>query len=454
MGRIMDDPNGITGPRRLHNRRDLDAAVDVDEGGELARSDESGYIGPSEECDMSISRIIQESMLNSSWIRRMFEHGQTLSARYGASNVFDFSIGSPHLEPPDAVQRALVELTSHPRLGMHRYMPNNGFASTREAVARHLGAQERAELTAEDVIMTVGAAGAINVALKSVLDPGEEVIILAPYFAEYLFYIGNHCGVPRVVETTPDFDLDVQAVTAAFSEKTKAIILNTPNNPTGRIYSAAKMAELAAALRAHEQKLGHEIYLLIDTPYAQLVYDGHANPALLEDHPSTLIAHSYSKELGLAGERIGYLAISPRAPQREALRGACTFAVRTLGYVNAPALMQLALERSMDATVDVSVYRKLRDRLCDGLRRAGYEFHKPQGAFYLFPKSPIPDDLAFTDELLKENVLVVPGRGFGRPGYLRIAYCVSEKVIDGALPRFAKVIERVRGTSGTTAAQP
>jgi aspartate aminotransferase len=395
---------------------------------------------------MSISRIIQESMKNSSWIRRMFEHGQTLRARYGDGNVFDFSLGSPHLEPPEAVQRALVELTSQPRPGMHRYMPNNGFLSTREAVARHLGAQEGVDLAPEDVIMTVGAAGAINVVLRSVLDPGEEVIVLAPYFAEYLFYVRNHGGVPRVVETTPDFDLDVRAIAAACNERTKAIILNTPNNPTGRIYSAAKVAELAATLRGHEQQLGREIYLLLDTPYSRLVYDGHANPPLLQDHPSTIIAHSYSKELGLAGERIGYLAISPRAPQRDALRGAFTFALRTLGFVNAPALMQLALERSLDATVNVEVYRKLRDHLCDGLRRAGYEFQKPQGAFFLFPKTPIADDVAFARELLQENVLVVPGSGFGRQGYIRIAYCVSEKVIDGALPRFAKVIERVRAT--------
>jgi aspartate aminotransferase len=393
---------------------------------------------------MAISRAVQEAMKSSSWIRKMFEVGQALKARLGDANVFDFSLGSPHLDPPDAFQRALQEITRQPIPGMHRYMPNNGFLSTREAVARVLGRQEGVTLAADDVIMTVGAAGAMNVALKSVLDPGDEVIVLAPYFAEYLFYIANHAGVARIVETTEDFDLDIEKLGRALSDRTKAVILNTPNNPTGRIYSQAHLAALVAALQAHEKRLGREIYLIVDTPYSRLVYDGHRNPSLLSEHPSTLIAHSYSKELGLAGERIGYLAISPRAPSREALRGACTFTIRTLGYVNAPALMQLALERSLHATVDVDQYRQLRDRLCAGLRQAGYEFRMPQGAFYVFARSPIPDDVAFSRELQQENVLVVPGTGFGRPGHFRIAYCVPAVVIDGALPRFARVLERLR----------
>jgi aspartate aminotransferase len=393
---------------------------------------------------MAISRTVQAAMKNASWIRKMFEVGQSLRATIGDANVFDFSLGSPHLDPPEAFQRALQELTRQPVPGMHRYMPNNGFLSTRTAVARALGQQEGVTVAADDVIMTVGAAGAMNVALKSILDPGDEVIVLAPYFAEYLFYIANHAGVARIVETTEDFDLDVEAVRRALRDRTKAVILNTPNNPTGRIYSRDGLAALVAALQAHEARLGREVYLLVDTPYSRLVYDGQRNPPLLTEHASTLIAHSYSKELGLAGERIGYLAISPRAPDREALRGACTFTIRTLGYVNAPALMQLALERSLDATVDVDQYRQLRDRLCDGLREAGYEFRVPQGAFYVFARSPIPDDVAFSRELQQENVLVVPGTGFGRAGHFRIAYCVPAAVIDGALPRFARVLKRVR----------
>jgi aspartate aminotransferase len=403
---------------------------------------------------MSISRTVQEAMKNSSWIRKMFEVGQVLKARVGEANVYDFSLGSPHLEPPDAFQRALQELTCQPLPGMHRYMPNHGFLSTRQAVARVLSQQEGVALGPEDVVMTVGAAGAMNVALKSILDPGDEVIVLAPYFAEYLFYVANHAGVVRIVETTEDFDLDVEAVARALGDRTKAVILNTPNNPTGRIYSQARLAALVAALQDHERRLGREVYLIVDTPYSRLVYDGKRNPTFFTEHPSTLIAHSYSKELGLAGERIGYLAISPRAPHREALRGACNFTIRTLGYINAPALMQLALERSLDATVDVEQYRRLRDRLCDGMRQAGYEFHTPQGAFYLFARSPISDDVAFTRELQQENVLVVPGSGFGRPGHMRVAYCVPEKVIEGALPCFARVQQRVRGDGPSPADPP
>jgi aspartate aminotransferase len=393
---------------------------------------------------MSTSLAVQEAMKGSSWIRKMFEAGQALVERFGEGAVFDFSLGSPHLEPPPAFQEALRDLTTHPRPGLHRYMPNNGFLGTRRAVARSLSTREGVEVTSEDIVMTVGAAGAMNVALTAVIDPGDEVIVLAPYFVEYLFYVKNRGGVTRVVETTEDFDLDLDAIEAAMSSRTKALILNTPNNPTGRVYSPEGVTALAALLARHEKQHGRNIYLVVDTPYAKVVYDGIHNPLLFRVHPSTFIAHSFSKDLGLAGERIGYLAVNPLAPHREALARACTFANRTLGFVNAPALMQLALERAIDASVDVDQYRLLRDRLCAGLEDAGYEFFKPQGTFYLFAKSPLDDDVAFTQELLKENVLVVPGSGFGRGGHVRIAFCVPPEIIDGALPRFAEVLERVR----------
>jgi aspartate aminotransferase len=393
---------------------------------------------------MSISVAVQEAMRGSSWIRKMFEIGQAMRERLGEGEVFDFTLGSPHLEPPAAFASALRELASQPRPGMHRYMPNNGFSSTRQAIARRLSAQEGVTVEHDDVVMTVGAAGALNVAIAATVDPGDEVIVLAPYFAEYLFYVRNHGALPRIVNTTPDFDIDVGAVLAAIGPRTRGIIVNTPNNPTGRVYSSARIAEFAAALADKERELGRALYVIADTPYARVVYDGYANPALLEHHPSTFIAHSFSKDLGLSGERIGFLAISPRAPHRLELRKACTFLNRTLGFVNAPALMQLALERSLDACVDVDQYRRLRDRLCDGLEGAGYELHRPRGTFYVYPRSPIPDDVAFTAELQRDNVLVVPGSGFGRGGYLRIAFCVDMQTVEGALPRFAHALERVR----------
>jgi aspartate aminotransferase len=393
---------------------------------------------------MSISLAVQDAMKGSSWIRKMFEVGQALRERMGDDQVFDFSLGSPHLAPPPAFADALRELAANPPHGMHKYMPNNGFASTRRAIAERVAKREGVPLEADDIVMTVGAAGAINVALAATLDPGDEAIVLAPYFAEYIFYVRNHAGVVRIVETEEDFDLDLAAIEAAIGPRTKALILNTPNNPTGRIYSEEKLSELAELLARKERELGHTLYLLVDTPYAKIVYDGARNPLLFRHHPSSFIAHSFSKDMGLAGERIGYLAISPRAPHREALRKACTFLNRTLGYVNAPAIMQLALERALDASVDVDQYRQLRDRLCDGLLAVGYRFQRPLGAFYLFPRSPIPDDVVFTHELQKENVLVVPGSGFGRPGYLRIAFCVSMETVEGALPRFARAIERAR----------
>jgi aspartate aminotransferase len=292
--------------------------------------------------------------------------------------------------------------------------------------------------------MTVGAAGAINVAMTSLLDPGDEVIILAPYFVEYLFYVGNHGGVLRVVETTEDFDLDLQAVARALTPRTKALIINTPNNPTGRIYSQAKLDALGTLLAEAEQRHAKEIHLVVDTPYAKITYDGLTNPLLFKTHPSVLIAHSYSKDLGVAGQRIGFLAINPASPDREALRAACTITNRTLGFVNAPALMQLAVEKSIGACVDTAIYHSNRGLLCNGLAAAGYAFFKPQGAFYVFAKTPISDDIAFTQELQRENILVVPGSGFGRRGHMRIAFCVAPETIEQALPRFARVIERVK----------
>ena len=395
---------------------------------------------------MSISTTVAEALTSSSWIRKMFTQGQALKDKFGPENVFDLSLGNPNLEPPAAFREALHDLTANDTGGMHGYMPNSGYPNTRQAIADYIGAQEGVDLTVPDVIMTVGAAGALNVALASVLDRGDEVIILEPYFVEYKFYVGNHGGVVKIVSTTEDFDIDLDAIEAALSERTKCIIINTPNNPTGRVYSQERIHDLATLMADHERRHDATLYLVVDTPYSKLTYDGVCNPLLFCEHPNTLIAHSFSKELGLAGERIGFLAISPSAIHREALQNAASFCNRTLGFVNAPALMQRAVERVVRAgnvTVDVAYYNRLRDRLLQGLRQAGYQVTTPEGAFYLFPRTPIKDDIAFAQALAEENVLVVPGSGFGRRGYIRIAYCVTPEVIEGALPRFAAVLDKV-----------
>jgi len=394
---------------------------------------------------MTVAHSVQQAMKGTSWIRRMFEAGQALKQQLGEDKVFDFSLGNPILEPPPAFQQALREIADAPPPGMHRYMPNNGFLSTRRAVAAAVSEEQQLQIDADDVVMTVGAAGALHVTLHSILDPGDEVIVLAPYFVEYLFYVDVHQGKPVVIQTTDTFDLDVDAIDAAITPRTKAIIVNTPNNPTGRIYSRDQIASLAGVLAKHERQHGHPIVMMFDTPYARITYDGHRNPPLLADHPNTVICHSHSKDLGLPGERIGYLVISPRATHRELLRTACMFSNRVLGFINAPAIMQLALERSLRATVDTRDYVEARTRLTRGLAAAGYSFVEPEGAFYLFPRCPTEDDVAFTDALRAQNVLVVPGRGFGCPGHIRIAYCVDPDTITGALPHFAETMRRGRG---------
>ena len=392
---------------------------------------------------MTISRTIHERLQSSSWIRKMFETGRALKQKHGEANVFDLSLGSPMLEPPEAFITALRELVNDPKPGMHRYMANPGYPGTQQAIARHISAQEGTELCADDITMTVGAAGALNVMLASILDPGDEVLITAPYFVEYIFYAKNHGGEVRVAETTEDFDLDLLELERAITPRTKCVIINTPNNPTGRVYTEECMEQLGQLLDRCQQRFDSTIYLAVDTPYAAITYDGATNPKLFKHHPSTVIAHSFSKELGVAGERIGFLAINPAAPYRQQLQGAAAFTNRTLGFVNAPALMQRVVERSLHAKVEVEAYRQRRDMLCDGMRAAGYEIESPKGAFYLFPRTPIADDVRFARELAKEHVLVVPGSGFGRKGYVRIAYCVTQQTIEGALPRFAAVRERL-----------
>jgi aspartate aminotransferase len=393
---------------------------------------------------MAIAKKIKEYMDRSSWIRKMFEQGLELKAKYGAEKVFDFSLGNPNLEPPQQVKDAILKVLESKIPGKHAYMPNAGLREAREAVASSLSKEHSLSIPWENVIMTCGAGGGINAVLKTLLDNEDNVIVLAPYFVEYLFYIDNHNGFGMIVDTNEDFTLDIEAIEKSIGYKTKAIILNSPNNPSGRVYSESSLKDLANVLKKANERLGKIIYLVSDEPYRKLAYDGIRVPSIFQIYPHSLIVTSYSKDLSLPGERIGYVAVSPMMENPRDVIDGLTFANRILGFVNAPALMQRILPYLQAVSVDVDEYRKKRDLLCAGLYEAGYQFEKPQGAFYVFPKSPIKDDVHFVQELLKENILAVPGTGFGRKGHFRLAYCVEDRVIAGAIDGFAKAIKRCR----------
>ena len=393
---------------------------------------------------MTIAKKIEESIKRSSWIRKMFEEGARLKAQHGADKVFDFSLGNPNLPPPETFRRVLKEVAEDERAGVHAYMPNTGLAETRRAVAAFLAKEQGAALSADDVVMTCGAAGALNVILKAVLDPGDEVITPAPFFVEYGFYADNHGGVLKTVPTHDDFTLDLAAIEAAVTEKTKVVLINSPNNPTGQVYSAESLAALGKILTEKGKAFGRTIYLVSDEPYRKIVFDGIEVPSIFSAYPESILVTSYSKDISIPGERLGFIAVSPEAGYKAELLGALALANRILGFVNAPALMQRVVARIQGETVDVSAYARKRDLLCDGLAECGYDFVRPPGAFYLFPRSPTADDVAFVQALQEELILVVPGSGFGGPGHFRISYCVEDDVIQGSMPGFAKVMEKYK----------
>ena len=386
---------------------------------------------------MSISRAIAEQMERSSWIRRMFETGIQLRRERGARNVFDFSLGNPDVEPPAAVIEALRLVASRNSPRSHSYMPNAGFPEVRGVMARQLAARTGLPFTGEDLIMTNGAAGAINTVLKALLDPGDEVIVLSPYFPEYRFYIENHGGRTVTVETGAGFQPDVARIARAITARTKAIILNSPNNPTGAVYSTDVLRELDAVVR-------DPVIVISDEPYRPIVFDGITPPETLSIVRRAVLAWSWSKAMAIPGERIGYLAIPPQLPEAAALRNACTFATRILGYINAPAIWQWVVAEVPDVTVDVAQYQSKRDLLCDALNTMGYEAPRPQGSFYVFPKTPIPDDIAFIRTLQSEGILAVPGSGFGRPGYMRLSLTIPRRDIERSLAGFGRAIHAVR----------
>jgi len=315
-------------------------------------------------------------------------------------------------------------------------MPNAGLTDVREAVAGSLSAESGVKLSADHVVMVCGAAGGLNITLKALLDPDEEVIAFSPFFVEYLFYSDNHGGKTVIVPTHEDFSLNFDELRKALSPKTKAVIINSPNNPTGVVYSRAMLTELAEVLRQHTSDTGNPVYLISDDPYKKIVFDEVETPNIMELYENSIYITSHSKDLALPGERIGYVAVHPKCADAESLMSGLIFCNRVLGFVNAPALIQRAVRNVQDVSVDAEMYRKKRDFLYGELTRIGYSVVKPQGAFYLFPKSPIEDEVAFVQKLAEKKVLVVPGRGFGSPGYFRISYCVPDKVLEGSIRGF------------------
>lgn len=389
---------------------------------------------------MAVSQKIRQYMAEGGWIRRVFEEGLALKAQIGAENVFDLSLGNPVIEPPSEFKDELRRLASEPMAGMHRYMPNPGYMETRQAVAGSLSDETGLPFEGGDIVMTCGAAAAANVVLKTILNPGDEVIVLAPYFFEYLYYIDNHDGVAVVVNTTDRFRLDLQAIEQAVTPRTRSIIVNSPNNPSGVVYSSEEIAGLAELLKRKQSEHGTEIFLISDEPYKRIIFDGMDFPQVVPSFDNSIIVTSHAKDLALPGERIGFIAINPNYQEKEELAGGFSFCNRTLGFVNAPALMQHVVRNLQGVSIDPEYYQRKRDFMHTSLMEMGYDTVRPEGAFYLYPKSPTEDDVAFTRELLQSNVLVVPGRGFGTPGYFRISYCVEDWVLEGAIDGLAKAV--------------
>ena len=390
---------------------------------------------------MTVAKKMQAFAEKSSWIRKMFEEGARMKAEYGADNVFDFSLGNPDVPPPEKFGKVLRDLAENDQPGVHSYMPNGGYPFVREALAEKLSQEQGVSLGLGDILMTCGAAGGLNVIMKSLLDPGDEVIILAPFFVEYNFYVDNHGGVTRIVNTDEEFNIDLDAIEAALSEKTKVVLINSPNNPTGQVYSAESLQALGQLLDRAGEKFCSSIYLVSDEPYRKIVFDGLTVPSIMDVTTNSIVVSSYSKDLSLPGERIGYIAVHPDMHEKTALLDAMTLANRILGFVNAPALMQRVVARLQDVSVDSSIYEKRRQVFCEVLDNAGFEYVKPKGAFYLFPKTPV-DDVDFCTLLQEEKILAVPGRGFGAPGYIRLAFCIDEKVIAASAEAFKRAMAR------------
>ena len=389
-----------------------------------------------------IAEKMKGMVANSSAIRAMFEEGNRLAGIYGAENVFDFSLGNPNVAAPEAVKKAIIELLDEEDpVVLHGYTNSNcGYADVRQAVADSLNERFGTAFEGKNIVMTVGAAGGLNVILKTLINPGDEVIAFAPYFGEYSSYTNNYDGVlveisPNTVDFQPKLDEFEQKITP----KTKAVIVNTPNNPTGVVYSEETIQKMAAIMEAKQKEFGTDIYLISDEPYRELVYDGAEVPYLTKYYDNTIVGYSYSKSLSLPGERIGYLVIPDEVKDSEDVLSAANVATRILGFVNAPTLQQKVVAKCLNEKTDISFYDRNRETLYNGLKECGFECIKPEGAFYLFVKSPIADEKAFCAAAKKYNILIVPGSSFACPGYVRLAYCVSYETIVNSLPKFKEL---------------
>jgi aspartate aminotransferase len=390
--------------------------------------------------------MIKSSLAGSSLIRKMFEEGARLKAVHGAGSVFDFSLGNPDIDPPPIFHEILRLLLDATRPLPHGYMPNAGFPDVREHIAAKAGREQGVSLDSSHILMSVGAAGALNAVLKAILNPGDEVVVSRPYFLEYRAYTANHGGKLAEVEASPDFNLDVDRIAEALNEKTAAVLINSPHNPTGRVYPAETIGRLAGVLETHGKKTGRYPYLIADEPYREIVYDGIVVPPVLAAYHEAIVVTSYSKNLSLPGERIGYIALSPAIHDKDDVFAALAYTTRVLGYVNAPALMQRAVAVMTGEKAPVAVYAKRRDVFKEVLDAAGMSYAKPEGAFYLFAKVPgNGDDGGFVDCLKKHLILGVPGSAFGAPGWVRFAYCVDEKVIRASEAAFKAAIAEWKG---------
>ena len=394
-----------------------------------------------------ISKKMENMVANSSAIRAMFEEGNRLAKIYGAENVFDFSLGNPNVPAPESVKKAIIELLNEEDpVVLHGYTNSNaGYEDVRQAVAESLNKRFGTAFSSRNITMTVGAAGGLNVILKALLNPGDEVVVFAPYFGEYRSYVNNYDGVlVEVSPNTSDFQPKLDEFEGKITAKTRAVIVNTPNNPTGVVYSEETIKKMAAVMERKQEEFGTDIYLISDEPYRELAYDGVEVPYLTKYYANTIVGYSYSKSLSLPGERIGYLVIPDEAADSGNLISAVNVATRILGFVNAPTLQQKVVNACLDEKTDISFYNRNRETLYNGLKDLGFECIKPEGAFYLFVKSPSADEKEFCAAAKKYNILLVPGSSFGCPGYVRIAYCVAYETIVNSLPKFAELAEEYK----------
>jgi aspartate aminotransferase len=392
---------------------------------------------------MSVPERIRRGISSGSLVRKMFDEGIIFKKKYGVENVFDLSLGNPTTEPPQEFKIELRKLANSDTPGLHRYMENAGYPETRASVAAHITEETGVQFTEKEIVMTCGAAAALNVVLRTILNANDEVILLAPYFAEYIHYITHHDGIVKIIPTDERFMPDLNILENAIGQKTRAIIVNSPNNPTGAVYGDAILHKIGDLLKQKQKQFGSQIILISDEAYSRILFDGLKYQPIWKHYNESIVVTSHSKDLALPGERIGYIAIHPECTDKKDLVDGLVYCNRTLGFVNAPALMQRVVRNLQGISVSAMEYQLKRDFLFDKMTTMGYSIVKPKGAFYLFPKALLDDDFAFVRELQKERVLTVPGVGFGAPGYFRIGYCVDNRTLEGALEGFQKVAQRL-----------